>query len=123
MFKAKDGPLAEGMVLIEPVDQLTMPLGLVAGLEGLFDASALFDVPKHHIECVLGDINANIVAIVLHRGRFLRHPLYQAPAATSVLLRVCSGAMPQRTDLPSECACMETARVFESGYGLYPERV
>ena len=40
---------------------------IVAGLAGGFDDRALMTMPEHHIERVLGDIDADKVRVVIHR--------------------------------------------------------
>jgi len=54
--------------------------GIVAGLAGRLAKGALVELPEHHIECVLGDIDAEKVRVVIHRLECFESRGYQEHA-------------------------------------------
>jgi len=67
-------------MLGEPLDELLVSRSIVAGLAGGFDDRALMTMPEHHIERVLGDIDADKVRVVIHRLECFESRVYQEHA-------------------------------------------
>ena len=67
VFEAQHRRLDGRAMVVEPLDELLVSGGIVAGLASGFDDRALVAVPEHHIERVLGDIDADVVRVVIHR--------------------------------------------------------
>ena len=63
-----------------PLDELLVSGGIVAGLAGRLAERALVAVPEHHIERVLGDIDADKVGVVIHRVVCFASRVYQEHA-------------------------------------------
>ncbi len=67
VFEAQHRRLDGRAMVVEPLDELLVSGRIVAGLASCFDHRALVAVPEHHIERVLGDIDADKVRVVIHR--------------------------------------------------------
>ena len=67
VFEAQHRRLDGRAMLSEPLDELLVPGWIVAGLAGRLAEGALVEMPEHHIERVLGDIDADVVRVVIHR--------------------------------------------------------
>ncbi len=67
VFEAQHRRVDGRALLGEPLDELLVSGRIVAGLASCFDHRALVAVPEHHIERVLGHIDADVVRVVIHR--------------------------------------------------------
>ncbi len=80
VFEAQHRRVDGRAMVGEPLEELLVSGWIVAGLASGFDDRALVAVPKHHIERVLGDIDADKVRVVIHRLECFESMGYQEHA-------------------------------------------